>query len=103
VIDSRSKGRRSERDVELAFQRHGFSTDRNLGGRLQISGDITCEGFAIEVRNREKLSLQRWSAEHELSTPDHLTPAVVYRSNRHPWRVSMRLEDFLDLLEEARS
>lgn len=103
MIDSRSKGRRSERDVELAFQARGFSTDRNLGGREQVAGDITTEGFALEVRNREKLSLSRWSAEHELSTPKHLTPAVVYRSNRHPWRISMTLEDFLDLLGEARS
>ena len=103
MIDSRSKGRRSERDVELAFQDRGFSTDRNLGGRLQVAGDIVTEGFALEVRNRQNLSLTRWSAEHELSTPQHLTPALVYRSNRQPWRVSMRLDDFLDLLEEARS
>lgn len=103
MINSRAKGRSSERDVELRFQAKGFETDRFLGGRTQVSGDMGCEGFAFEIRNREKLSLLRWSAEHELSTPDHLTPAIVYRSNRHPWRVSLTLDDFLDLLAEARS
>ena len=103
MIDSRSKGRTAERDVEVRFKEAGFFTDRNLGGRHQVAGDLTTEGFALEVRNRQKLSLTAWSAEHELSTPDHLTPAIVYRSNRQPWRVSLRLDDFLDLLKEARS
>lgn len=103
MIDSRSKGRSAERDVEVRFQAKGFDTDRNLGGRRQLHGDLYSEGFAVEVRNRQKLSLTRWSAEHELACPDHVTPLIAYRSNRQPWRVSLLLEDFLDLLGEARS
>lgn len=101
-IDSRSKGRRSERDIELLMQAAGFTTERALGGRTQVHGDLLSEGFAFEVKNREKLSIVKWSAEHELACPSHLTPVLAYRSNHQPWRVSMLALDFLDLVKEAR-
>ena len=40
---------------------------------------------------------------HEDETPEHLTPVVVYRRSRAPWRCSLLLEDLIDLLREARS
>lgn len=100
---SRTKGRSAEREVELRFQDAGFTTDRNIGGRKQIAGDINVAGLAVEVRRREKLSLDAWSMAHEDETPDHLTPVVVYRRSRAPWRCSLLLEDLIDLLREARS
>lgn len=99
---SRTKGRTAEREVELLIQAAGFSTDRNIGGREQVAGDIATEGLAIEVRRRERLDVPNWCRIHEASTPDHLTPVVVYRRSREPWRVSLTLTDFLDLLGEAR-
>lgn len=103
MIDSRTKGRTAERAVELVLQDAGLQTERALSGRSQVHGDILCEGLAIEVRNREKLSLVRWSAEHELGCPPSLTPVVVYRSNRQPWRASLLLADLVDLMREARA
>lgn len=101
-VHSRTKGRTAERQVELAFQAAGFSTDRALGGRTQVAGDIVVEGVAVEVRRREKQSIEAWAAAHEAETPEHLTPVLVARTSRNPWRVTMRLDDFLDLLREAR-
>lgn len=43
TINSRRKGVSSERDVELALQAAGLSTERALGGRSQVHGDILCE------------------------------------------------------------
>ena len=100
---SRTKGRSAEREVELRFQDAGFTTERAIGGRRQIAGDINVAGLAVEVRRREKLSIDAWSMAPEDETPDHLTPVVVWRRSRAPWRVSLTLEDFIDLLREARS
>lgn len=105
---SRDKGRKAEREVEVAFQEAGFSTDRNIGGRKQVAGDIAVEGLAVEglaveVRRRERLDVPGWSVVHEDSTPSHLTPVLCWRRSREPWRVSLPLSDFLDLLKEARS
>lgn len=101
VTHSRNKGRNAEREVELILQAAGFSTDRNIGGRTQVSGDIAVHHppLAVEVRRRETLSLSQWSRDHEASTPDHFTPAIVYRRSREPWRISLRLDDFLALLD----
>jgi len=103
VTDSRNKGRSAEREVELAFQRRGVPTDRNLSGRKQVAGDIATSGLAVEVRRRERIDIARWCADHEAETPEHLTPIVVWRKSREPWRVSLTLDDFLDLLGEARA
>lgn len=100
---SRRKGRTAEREAERIFQAAGFSTDRNLGGRKQIAGDIAVEGLAVEVRRREKLSIERWCREHEAETPEHLTPVVVWRRSGEPWRVSLTLDDLIELLQEARA
>ena len=99
---SRNKGRNAEREVELAFQAEGFPTDRNLGGRTQVSGDIATTGLAVEVRRRESLSVERWLWEHHEETPSHLTPILVARTSRKPWFVALSLDDFLELLKEAR-
>lgn len=103
VIDSRAKGRTAERAVELEFQGAGLSTERALSGRTQVHGDILSEGLAVEVRNRQRIEIVKWSAEHELGCPNHLTPVVVYRCNHQPWRASLLLSDLLDLVKEARS
>lgn len=100
---SRNKGRDAEREVELRFQDAGFPTDRNLGGRKQVAGDIATAGLAVEVRRREKLNVDTWARDHEDETPDHLTPVVVWRKSRAPWRCTLLLEDLIDLLREARS
>lgn len=97
MIDSRAKGRSAERQVELAVQAAGLSTERALGGRNQVHGDILAGKFALEVRHREKLSIVAWSAAHEIGCPPAMTPVLVYRTNRQPWRASMLLSDFLDL------
>lgn len=99
---SRTKGKVAEREVGHILTAAGLEVVREQDGRLQ-TGDIRCEGLLIEVRNRQKLSLTAWSAAHELGCPPHLTPVVAYRSNRQPWRVSLLLSDFTDLIAEARS
>lgn len=100
---SRNKGRRAELEVEKHFRERGFDTDRNIGGREQVHGDIACEGMAIEVRRREKLSPETWLADHAMEVPTQLVPALVTRTSNRPWMVCLYLWDFLDLLEEARA
>lgn len=97
---SRTKGRTAERAVEVMFQDAGYSTDRNIGGRTQVSGDISVASppLAIEVRRRETLSIPRWMEDHAASCPPHVIPVLTTKQNRKPWLVTMELSDFLDLL-----
>ena len=100
-VHSRNKGRRAEREVELLAIERGLVCDRNLGGRRQPAGDVSLPGVALEVRRRNRVRLVEWSREHEERVPEHLTPAVAYRPDGEPWRVSLPLADYLDLLREA--
>ncbi len=99
----RTKGRTAEREVELLAIGTGLACDRALGGRRQPAGDISLPGVALEVRRRNRVSIAAWSRDHEEKTPAHLIPAVAYRPDREPWRVSLPLADFLDLLRERES
>lgn len=103
MTHSRNKGRTAERAVELILQRHGLQTERALGGRIQTSGDIVVHdpALAIEVRRREQLRIVEWCRTHEESTPPSHVPVLVFRPNREPWRVSLRLDDFCSLLGDG--
>lgn len=103
MTHSRNKGRNAERDVELRFQAAGHGTERNLGGRLQIAGDLVVydvepRPLAVEVRRREQLLVPGWCAEHEAATPERFVPVLTYRRNREPWRASLLLDDLIDLI-----
>lgn len=101
MTDSRRKGREAEREVERIIDaRKTLEVDRSLGGRKQPGGDIRLPGVAMEARRRERVSIVQWSREHEEKVPKHLIPAVAYRTNGEPWRVSIPLGDFLDLIEQ---
>jgi Holliday junction resolvase len=100
--DSRVKGREAERELERLIEARGIEVDRNLGGRHQPYGDLRIPGVAIEARRREKVAIVKWSVEHEADVPEHLVPAVAYRTNGQPWRVSIPLDDFLDLVVAAK-
>ncbi len=102
-MSARRKGRDAEREAELVMREGGLAVERTLTGRHQASGDLVGEGLAIEVRRRDRLSLVSWHREHEALTPPHLTPVVVWRPDREPWRASMLLGDWVDLVREARA
>lgn len=96
----RRKGRDAEREVERIAHAAGLPCDRALSGRRQPAGDVSLPGVAVEVRRRNRVRLVEWSREHEQRTPEHLIPAVAYRPDGEPWRVSLPLADLLDLLRE---
>jgi hypothetical protein len=101
--DSRRKGRDAEREVERIIEGRGIEVDRYQGGRKQERGDLGIPGVRIDSKRQERLQLVKWSREQEAKVPDHLTPAVAYRTNNEPWRISLLLEDFLELYLQATS
>lgn len=101
MTDSRNKGRRGERELEVLIEKRGIEVDRYQGGREQPRGDLGFLNVRCDSKRQEKLRLIKWSREQEDKVGSHLTPAVAYRTNGEPWRVSLLFSDFLDLLEQA--
>ena len=100
-MNSRAKGKRGEREVGQILSAAGLSYLREQDGRTQ-GADFRVEQFCVEARYREKLEIPAWSVEIESKTPDHLVPVLAWRKNGHPWRASLPLRDFAELIGAAR-
>ena len=117
---SRAKGVNGERESADIFRRYGFEVVR-LQNNVLDAGDFTATwpddhgwispgsyddpkpGFVllVDAKRRERLNLVAASKQVEAVARDGQVPAVAYRPNREPWRVSLRLEDFARLLGDA--
>ena len=96
---SRTKGKTGEREVGHLLTDAGFDASREQDGRNQACDfRIHSPAIDLEVRRREQLSLKAWSREIEAKTPEGRIPAVAYRTNGEPWRISLPLDRFLHLL-----
>lgn len=115
----RTKGKEGEqelaRELRARFEPLGYEVVR--GGSLQqsqrndshacpdlILRDRGSQGsglFWIECKRGKKVRIREAIAQAmEESAGSGLFPMVMWRDDREPWHVSMRLDDFLDLLVE---
>lgn len=95
---SRDKGLSGEREVRHVFEEAGLEPRS-----LEFSGDhlVVCAAgitLHLEVKRAEALRMTDWSKQAESEAPQGTLPLVVYRRNREPWRVSIKLDDLVALL-----
>lgn len=102
AISSR-KGANGERELAELLRQHGYNIQR--GGSLSFgeAPDLTgLPGIHVEVKRRENVNL---SAALDQAQRDSERfgglPCVFHRANRKPWAVSMPLESWLQLYEQA--
>lgn len=94
------KGKSGEREVVKIIESYGFMARR--GQVWNMEPDIVCPVLPIhwEVKRHETLSVNQWFAQAE-DYASHLMvkkyPVVVYRQSRHPWMVTLKVDDFLML------
>lgn len=104
-MKSRRKGARGERELAKEYAVRGFDAARtpNSGG-LQTKGDVVgVPGVHIEAKYKERLNLWECLKQTEDEAPDGCVPALHFRRNHTGWYVAVPLDDWLDLLEEARA
>lgn len=98
---SRNKGAAAEREFCALLSEHlGEVVKRKLGQARDSGDDVQVQHFRFEVKRRETLSLPAWCRQVELACKGdpRAVPIVAYRQNGQPWRVVLRLEDFLPLM-----
>lgn len=101
AINSRQKGAAGERELAKILREHGFDARRGqqYSGANGDADVVGIPGFHIEVKRVEKLNLEK-AMEQSMNDADVTEiPIVVHRKNRDYWKVTMALEDFLDLYE----
>ena len=100
-MNSRRKGAVGEREIAKYLREHGFNEARR-GQQFKGGADspdvVGLTGFHIEVKRVERLDLNA-AMEQSIrdSAPDE-TPIVVHRRNNDYWKVTMRLDDFMEVI-----
>lgn len=106
---SRTKGKAGEAESRRLWEESGArvrllqsgQAERDDAGDYLVS--LAGELLIVQCRRRERTRILESSREIEAVAAPGETPAVVYRPNREPWRVSMRLEDFLALVSRLQN
>lgn len=93
AIKSRSKSSRGHRELASVFRREGFPQATCVRGMLDKKA---LPGLSVEVRRTQRLRLDEAMAA-AAATGGNQIPLVAHRSDRHPWRVTLSLQDFLPL------
>lgn len=95
-----AKGRRGEEELRDILRAYGYDIERgssrNYGTEPDLSG---LPGVHIEVKRQEKLQISAAlvQAKRDAEKFQDGLPAVFSRSNRQPWKVTMYLDDWLQL------
>lgn len=105
MTNSNRKGKVGEREIAKYLREHGF-TEARRGQQFKGGADspdvVGLTGFHIEVKRVENLNL---NAAMEQSINDSAAdeiPLVVHRRNNDYWKVTMRLDDFMEVIRNAR-
>jgi Holliday junction resolvase len=95
---ARDRGQRGERMLRDIFNYHGYNTRR--GDCFRHEQDV--EGLPyihVECKFTEKLRLREAmdQAIEESAKKDGGLPTVFHKTNRQPWLVTMRIDDWMKL------
>ena len=88
---SRQKGQRGEREIcHLLAEKLGGEYKRNLSQTQDGGYDVLgLEGFAIEVKFQETLSIERWWKQTVEQAGKDRVPVLFFRKSRENWRVAI--------------
>ena len=90
---SRDKGARGERELfRILTEALGVEIRRNLRQYQRADHDqIGLDGYAIEVKRAENLSLGLWWQQALQQASNGEVPVLAYRKSRMPWRFRVPL------------
>ena len=103
-MNSKDKGKRFERQIANVLKERGYEARRGQQ-YCGTSGDadvIGLPGVHIECKAVERLNVSAAYAQSQRDARDGEVPVVVHKKSREPIMITLTLDDFLDIYEEAR-
>ena len=97
---SRRRGKEGERELANLLKTYGFDTRR--GQQYHGGGDspdvVGLPGVHIECKRVEKLNIENAMAQsrRDAEGTDEV-PVVMHRRNREKWKVTMDLDEFMNM------
>ena len=98
-INSRAKGAEGERELAKILREHGYESRRGqqFCGKNGDADVVGLPGIHIECKRVERLDLNAAMKQAIEDAKDYDRPCVFHRKNRDFWKVTMTLEDFLEM------
>lgn len=101
-MNSKRKGAVGEREIAQYLREHGYS-DARRGVQYKGGADspdvIGLRGFHIEVKRVEHLNLNDAMEQSIRDSAKDEIPIVVHRKNNDFWKVTLRLDDFMEVIK----
>ena len=101
LTNSRRKGVVGEREIAKYLRDHGF-TEARRGQQFKGGADspdvVGLTGFHVEVKRVERLDLNAAMEQSIRDSAPNEKPIVVHRRNNDYWKVTMRLDDFMEVI-----
>lgn len=102
MTNSRRKGAEGERELSRILRGYGVEARRGqqFCGANGDADVVGLEGFHIEVKRVERGAgqIHEWIHQSERDARDGEVPTVFHRKNREGWVVTMRLDDWMNLI-----
>ena len=101
-INSRAKGKAGELELSRVLREHGYDTRRGQQ-YCGANGDADVVGLPyihIECKRVEKLNLDAAMVQSRSDARENEKPVIMHRKNREPWKVTMLLDDWIELYRE---
>ena len=102
AINSKQKGNAGEREISKILREHGFKDARRSQQYCGYNGDADVAGIPglhIEVKRVEKLNLDKAYEQAMSDAKEGEKPVVMHRKNRQEWKVTLSLEDFIEIFK----
>ena len=102
AINSKQKGNTGEREISKILREYGFKDAKRSQQYCGYNGDadvIGIPGLHLEVKRVEKLNLDKAYEQARRDAKEGEKPVVMHRKNRQEWKVTLSLEDFMEIFK----
>ena len=102
----REKGKRGEREVANIFTAAGIAARRTApmqsqNGAPEADVEVALPNTHLEVKRQETIKIEAWCRQAEAEAPPGASAVVVWRRSNQPWRVTLSLDDYIELRKRA--
>lgn len=99
----RDKGKRGERELAKRLREYGYEARRGqqFCGKAGDADVIGIDGLHIECKRVERLNLTDAYEQSKRDARPGEMPVVMHRRNNEAWKVTLSLEDFMQIWSEV--
>lgn len=99
AINSKRKGADGEREIAHILQEKGFEARRGqqFCGKNGDADVVGLDGIHMEIKRVESLNIYNAMSQSKSDARDGEIPTVIHRRNRDEWKVTMLLDDFIEM------